>query len=90
MAGLLASHGIGKPDRQPTPTQVLAAAQAGVEAAGPLAPRRDYGMDPGYLACVRLMLEAALDGDSEVKTKQRMEEDESTTAMTSVAAWTWA
>lgn len=90
VAGLLASHGIGKPDRQPTPTQVLAAAQAGVEAAGPLAPRRDYGMDPGYLACVRLMLEAALDGDSEVKTKQRMEEDESTTAMTSVAAWAWA
>ena len=45
-------------------------------------------MDPGYLARVRLMLEAALDGDSEVKTKQRMEEDESTTATTSVAAWT--
>lgn len=61
VAGLLASHGIGKPDRQPT--QVLAAAQAGIEAAGPLALGRDYGMDPGYLARVRLMLEAALDGE---------------------------
>lgn len=63
VAGLLASHGIGKPDRQPTQAQVLAAARAGVEAAGPLAPGRDYGMDPGYLARVRLMLEAALDGE---------------------------
>lgn len=62
MAGLLASHGIGKPDRQPTQAQVLAAAQAGVEAAGLLAPGRDYGMDPGYLARVRLMLEASLNG----------------------------
>ena len=88
VAGLLASHGIGKPDCQPTQAQVLAAAQAGIEAAGPLALGRDYGMDPGYLARVRLMLEAALDGDSEVKTKQRMEEDESTTATTSVTAWT--
>lgn len=60
MAGLLASHGIGKPDRQPTQAQVLAAAQAGVEAAGPLAPGRDCGMDPDHLARVRLMLEAAM------------------------------
>lgn len=43
VAGLLASHGIGKPDRQPTQAQVLAAAQAGIEAAGPLALGRDYG-----------------------------------------------
>ena len=63
VAGLLASHGIGKPDRQPTQAQVLAAAQAGIEAAGPLAPGRDCGMDPGYLARVRLMLEAALNGE---------------------------
>ena len=63
VAGLLASHGIGKPDRQPTQAQVLAAAQAGIEAAGPLAPGQDYGMDPGYLARVRLMLEAALNGE---------------------------
>lgn len=63
VAGLLASHGIGKPDRQPTQAQVLAAAQASVEAAGLLAPGRDYGMDPSYLARVRLMLEAALDGE---------------------------
>lgn len=65
VAGLLASHGIGKPDRQPTQAQVLAAAQAGVEAAGPLAPGRDYGMNPGHLARVRLMLEAALNGTEE-------------------------
>lgn len=65
VAGLLASHGIGKPDRQPTQAQVLAAAQAGIEAAGPLAPGRDYGMDPDHLARVRLMLEAALNGTEE-------------------------
>lgn len=69
VAGLLASHGIGKPDRQPTQAQVLAAARAGVEAAGLLAPGRDYGMDPSYLARVRLMLEAALDGDSEMNAR---------------------
>lgn len=69
VAGLLASHGIGKPDRQPTQAQVLAAAQASVEAAGLLAPGRDYGMDPSYLARVRLMLEAALDGDSEMNAR---------------------
>jgi len=63
VAGLLASHGIGKPDRQPTQAQVLAAAQAGVEAAGLLAPGRDYGMDPDHLARVRLMLEAAMNGE---------------------------
>lgn len=39
VAGLLASHGIGKPDRQPTQAQVLAAAQADIEAAGLLARR---------------------------------------------------
>lgn len=69
VAGLLASHGIGKPDRQPTQAQVLAAAQASVEVAGLLAPGRDYGMDPSYLARVRLMLEAALDGDSEMNAR---------------------
>lgn len=63
VAGLLASHGIGKPDRQPTQAQVLAAAQAGVEASGPLAPERDYGMNPDHLARVRLMLEAAMNGE---------------------------
>lgn len=63
VAGLLASHGIGKPDRQPTQAQVLAAAQAGIEAAGLLAPGRDYGMDPDHLARVRLMLEAAMNGE---------------------------
>lgn len=57
--------GARMPDRQPTQAQVLAAAQAGVEAAGPLAPGRDYGMDPGHLARVRLMLEAALNGTEE-------------------------
>ena len=62
VAGLLASHGIGRPDRQPTQAQVLAAAQAGVEAAGLLAPERDYGINPDHLARVRLMLEASLNG----------------------------
>lgn len=60
VASLLASHGIGKPDRQPTQAQVLAAARAGVEAAGLLAPGWDWKTDPDYLARVRLMLEAAL------------------------------
>ena len=63
MAGLLASHDIGRPDRQPTQAQVLAAARAGAEIAGLLAPGRDYGMDLDHLARVRLMLEAALDGE---------------------------
>lgn len=55
VAALLASHGIEKPDRQPTQAQVLAAVRAGIETAG-----RDWKTDPDYLARVRLMLEAAL------------------------------
>ena len=73
VAGLLASHGIGKPDRQPTQAQVLAAAQAGVEAAGPLAPGRDYGMipatSPAYGSCSRPRSMGRVPDDCRVERK---------------------
>lgn len=43
--------------------EVLRYLQGNDQVAGLLAPGRDYGMNPGYLARVRLMLEAALDGE---------------------------
>lgn len=60
VAGLLASHGIELPERQPTREQVEAASRTGVNLAQTVSPNRGRQVGVDYLSYTRLMLEAAL------------------------------